>query len=205
MPTSLHPIFDARLDAAEIAVFDLETTGLSSSKNRVIQMAIVQVADGRILDGGWSQFVHPGEDHLPLTDIVKGITKIDDNDLKGQPSMAEVIVEFDKRVGEKFVAGHNIASFDLRFMRKAEERHSVELQTDYYVDTIKLMRKLHPDIESHNLATSARYYGLDVDEEKLHNALVDTKLTAELMLKQFEELAAKNVRTFGQMLTFLQS
>lgn len=201
--SELHPIFDAKLSETAISVFDLETTGLSSSKNRVIQMAIVQVEQAKILDAGWSQFVHPGDDHLPLTDKVTELTKITDGDLVGQPDMSAAIVLFGERVEERFVAGHNIGSFDLKFMRKAEARYGVELQTDYYIDTIKLMRKLHPDLENHKLATCAKFYGLEVDTNNLHNALVDTKLTAELLLKQIEELSENDVSNFGDMLTFL--
>lgn len=199
----LHPIYDAKLSSTEISVFDLETTGLSSSKNRIIQVAIVQIAGGQIVDDGWDQFVHPGEDHLPLTDIVSNLTGITEADLEGQPDMSLVIEEFDQRVGMRFVAGHNVAGFDLKFMRKAEERHDAELQLDYYVDTLKLMRKLHPDLDSHNLASSAAHYGLEVDSDSLHNALVDTRLTAALLLKQIDELKDKGVETFDQMLNFL--
>ena len=203
MPTPPHPIFDAVLLEMPIAVFDLETTGVSSSKDRIIQIAVVPVEAGAVSDEGWDQLVHPGDDHLPLSPFISDLTKITDADLVGQPSMAEVALEFDALVGEKVVAGHNVAAFDLRFMRKVEDRHQLELQTDYYVDTMRLMRKLHPDLENHRLPTCAAYYGLEVDEDGLHNALVDTKLTADLMLKQFEELSGKGVRTFEQMLGFL--
>ena len=46
-------------------------------------------------------------------------------------------------------------------------------------------------------------YGLEFDEDALHDALADTRLCAEVMLKQFSDLKAKNVETFDDMIAFL--
>jgi DNA polymerase III epsilon subunit-like protein len=79
----------------------------------------------------------------------------------------------------------------------------VEVQSDYFIDTLKIMRRLHPDLESKSLSACATHYGIPYDPNNLHDALVDTRLGAEVMLKQFAELADRDVHTFSDMLQFL--
>ena len=198
-----HPLYDESLDKLAISVFDIETTGLFSSHNRIIQIAVVPIDNGKITDDGWVQLVHPGDSHLPLKQIIVDLTGITDDRLNGQPSMDEVIQQFDALVGTRIVAGHNIKAFDLNFMRKAEQRHGIDVQTDYYIDTLILMRKLHPELESHKLKDCGEFYDIDFDEARLHDALEDTKLTAKVLIAQINELKDKDVDTFEDMIRFL--
>lgn len=197
------PIYDARLDEMDIAVFDLETTGRVPSNDRIIQVAIIPVSEAAIAGEGWSQLVNPGNDHLPLDDVIVDLTGIETADLEGQPGMNIVLQEFGNRVGRNVVAGHNVRSFDLPFIRRAERRHNIEVQSDFYVDTLVLVRKLHPDLPSKKLGDVARFYGIDVDEDDLHDALVDTRVCAQVLLNQIAELAQQGVFTFSDMLDYL--
>ncbi|WP_172294004.1 PolC-type DNA polymerase III [Pseudoruegeria sp. HB172150] len=197
-----HPLFDAALIELDIAVFDLETTGLFPHRDRIIQVALVMVDEGEI-GASWEQLVNPGTTHLPLDPVVVGLTGITDARLQGQPGMDEVLPAFGTRVGTRVVAGHNVKVFDIPFVEAAERRHGVEVQTTYYVDTLKLMRRLHPELHRHRLADCASHYGLTFNEGDLHDALVDTELTARVMLKQFGELAERGVITFMDMIEFL--
>ena len=199
----LHPLFDARLDTLKIAVFDIETTGLYPARDRIIQIAVVPFERNDLADGEWSQIVNPGRDHLPLSDLIVNLTGINTVQVENAPPLATVVEEFDRRVGTRVVAGHNIRAFDLKFMRKAERRHGVDLQLDYYIDTIILMRKLHPELSRFNLASCADFYGLDYDPDLLHDALVDTKLTARLLQAQITELSGAGVHTYGDYSRFV--
>lgn len=197
-----HPIFDARLDEMEIAVFDLETTGLRSHSERIIQVAVVHVTANTI-DGEWETFVNPGEDFLPLKPKITELTGIETDDLTGAPDEAQMMAGLSSFVGDRIIAGHNIKFFDIPFVVRAERRTGIDVQTQYYIDTIKLMRRLHPDLGAHTLAASADHYGLPFSAADLHNAMVDTRLTAQVMLKQIEDLSARGVTTFSEMITFL--
>jgi len=197
-----HPLFDAALTDLSIAVFDLETTGLFPSHDRIIQMAVVQVDAGAI-GAAWQQLVHPGADHLPLREIVVDLTGITDTALDGQPDEATVLPVFADKIGTRVVAGHNVKRFDIPFVGKAAQRHGIDVQTTFFIDTLKLMRRLHPDLDGHKLADCATHYGLTFDADALHDALVDTQLCAQVMLRQFEELAALGTVTFSDMIDFL--
>lgn len=200
--TAFHPIYDAKLLDLDIAVFDLETTGLYPSRNAIIQMACVQV-DAGSLGPEWESKVNPGDGPRPIPEFIEDFTGIGDSELDQAPDLSAAMAEFDTWVGTRIVAGHNVAGFDLGFIRRAEQSTGVDVQSDYFIDTLLIMRRLHPDLPQKNLGASARHYGLEVDAESQHDALYDTRLCAQLMLKQFEELAGQGVETFSDMLQFL--
>jgi DNA polymerase III epsilon subunit-like protein len=199
-----NPLFETRLDELDIAVFDLETTGFFPAFDRIIQIAFVPITGGQIEDEAnhreWK--VNPGEDHLPLEDVVEDLTGLTTEVLREQRSIGEVLPEFAEAVGRRVVAGHNVKQFDIPFVRRAEQRVGIDVQTDYYIDTLKLARKLQPELSSHKLSSCALAYGLDVDEESLHDALVDTRLCAQVLLRQIADLAGQDVLTFGDMIDF---
>jgi DNA polymerase-3 subunit alpha (Gram-positive type) len=199
-----HPLFDKPLKEMNIAVFDLETTGLYPHKDRIIQIAVVTVDAAEIEGNGWMQLVHPGDAHLPLRKKIVELTGITDERLKGQPGMAEVLRTFGDIVGTRVVSGHNVKTFDLGFIRRAEMRHGIDVQSDYYIDTLKLMQKLHPELDGHKLFECGDFYGIDYDPNALHDALADTRLCARVLLAQIEELKTKGVDTFEDMIRFLR-
>jgi len=200
--SELHPIYDAKLAAMDIAVFDLETTGLLPSKHAIVQVAAVKVNQSEIGDD-WMSFVDPGAEHRPIPGFIQDFTGIQDDQLNGAPNLKSMMGRFDDFVGTRIVAGHNVGRFDLGFIRRAEVRTGVEVQSDYFIDTLKLMRRLHPDLESKKLAACGTFYGIDFDASSLHDALADTRLGAQVMLKQFDDLQDRGVETFSDMLQFL--
>jgi len=203
MPEQLHPIFDSKLMDLAISVFDLETTGLYAHKDAIIQVAVVNVEAGEI-DAEWMDYVNPGQSHRPISEFITGFTGILDSQLTTAPTLVQAMQKFDEFVGTRIVAGHNISNFDLNFIRRAEVKTGVEVQSVYYIDTLKLMRSLHPELPSKKLLDCGRFYEIDFNEEELHNALADTRLGASVMLKQFEELANQGIFTFSDMLGFIR-
>ena len=200
-----HPLYDTQLNQLDIAVFDLETTGLYPSLDRIIQIALVLISQGQIEgDANHREWkVNPGEDYLPLEDIVHDLTGISDDELREAPAINLVLAEFGEAVGRRVVAGHNVQQFDLPFVRRAESRLGIDVQTDYYIDTLKLARKIRPQQPGHTLAQCAGAYGIDFDENELHDALVDTRVCARLLLRQIDDLAERGIHTFGEMIGLL--
>jgi DNA polymerase-3 subunit alpha (Gram-positive type) len=196
-------LYETELSELSIAAFDLETTGLYPSRHRIIQIAFVPIADGAIESQGRVWKVNPGDDQFPIDPVVLDLTHLDEDELRQSPTIEQVLPEFGELVGTRIVAGHNVKRFDLPFVRRAEGRVGVDVQTDYYIDTLSLARKLKPDQPNHKLATCAAEYGIPFDENALHDALVDTRLCADLLLCQIEDLGQRHVDTFGEMIDFL--
>lgn len=200
----MSDLFDTKLGEMEIAVFDLETTGRVPSKDAIIQMAVVRVDSGAIANE-WSTLVDPGEAHRPIPEFIEGFTGIQDETLDGQPDLRSAMTGFDNFVDRRVVAGHNIKSFDLKFITRAEGNTGIDVQSDLYIDTLRIMRKLHPDLDGKSLSESGEFYGIDFDPDSLHDALADTRLNAGVLLAQIAELRESGVETFGDMLSFLTS
>ncbi len=196
------PLYETKLIELEAAVFDLETSGLLPSKDRIIQIAVVLFDQGQPTDNEWVQLVFPGDEHLPLEPIITQITGIASDSLQGQPTIDAVLAEFDQRVERRVVSGHNVKRFDLPFIRRAESRTGIDVQSDFYIDTLLLAQRLHPG-RPHTLADEGRHYGIEFDEEELHDALADTRLCAQVLAEQIKELADHSVQTFGDMIDWL--
>lgn len=198
------PLYNTHLSELEIAVFDLETTGLMPSKDQIIQVAVVLFNQGQPVDTetDWMQLVFPGDDHLPLEDIVTELTGITTDSLRDQPSIDAVLKDFDGLVGRRIVSGHNIKRFDLPFIRRAESHTGIDVQSDFYIDTLMLAKKLHPG-RPHKLSDEGRYYGIDFNEDDLHDALADTRLCAQVLAAQIKELNDLDITTFGDIIDWL--
>jgi len=194
-------IFKQPLDKLDIAVFDLETTGLSPTKDHILQIALVHINNGALSGRECEWKINPGN-HIDIPEEILALTGLDEKELRTSPHLAEIFPLFGEAVGNSVVAGHNVKRFDLRFIRSAERRFSMN-GNKYYIDTCLLSRRLNPNQTNHKLETCARAYGLEFDSDSLHDALADTRLCARLLLHQFESLRKTGVHTFKDLITFL--
>lgn len=170
----------------EFVVFDTETTGLSRTKNNVIQIAALRVKDGVVLDS-FNQLCKPDD---PIYQNIYELTGISNSMVKDCPSSREVANMFRKWAGENAIfAGHNIRTFDMPFLYKYSDFQN------QYIDTLKIAREvlpiaLHPDLPNHKLGTLNEYFHLD--ETVAHRADEDVAMNAGVMYKLFELVKARH-------------
>ena len=103
-------------------VFDIETTGFSPIKNRIIEIGAVRVTDGKIVDK-FSTFVNP---EVPIPYDIEQLTSINDGMVISAPTIEEVLPEFLAFCEGAVMVAHN-ASFDISFikeMRDGRDSHS---------------------------------------------------------------------------------
>lgn len=101
----------------EYAVVDVETTGLASWEDRILEIGIVTADGDGNPTGTWSTLIDPGR---PVTaTFIHGIT---DADIKSAPRFSEVLPQVVRLLAGRIIVGHNIP-FDLAFMN-AEFRRS---------------------------------------------------------------------------------
>ena len=156
---------------------DVETSGLSTRRHRILQVGVVTVElDGTVVDD-WSSLVAlrwPWSRTGPRR--VHGITR---RTLRGAPRVGEVVPELrDRLAGHVFVA-HNV-EFDAAFIERAADRAHVPLTLGHRLCTLRLSRRLDPERRlTHGLAdVCARY---DVPLEHHHDALADARATAAVL------------------------
>src|SRR5690606_7185535 len=101
------------LKAAEYVVFDIETTGLSVTGSKIIELAAVRMKEGREL-ARFSTFVNP---HEPIPHHISQLTGITDDMVKDAPDIEPVLRDFLAFVGDAVLVAHN-ARFDIGFIRE---------------------------------------------------------------------------------------
>ena len=96
----------------DYVLFDLETTGTSSNYDEVIEISAVKVQSGVIVDE-FSQLVNPGKSIPYAASMVNHIT---DDMVAEAPEFEEILQAFMDFVGDSILVGHNINSFDMKFL-----------------------------------------------------------------------------------------
>ena len=152
---------------------DIETTGLNSVKDSIIEVATITFEDANILDE-YSSLVNP-EREIP--ELITNITGITDEMVADAPTMFSIRSRLRPKLGDHVLVGHNV-EFDLSFLR--EERLALG---NHRVDTVTLATILFPEAGRFNLEYLAIYLNLpNFGEEQTHRALDDAELTLELFL-----------------------
>ncbi|MEP7293101.1 MAG: exonuclease domain-containing protein, partial [Chloroflexota bacterium] len=152
----------------ELVAVDLETTGLDSSRDEIIEIGAVRFRDGIVIDE-FSVLVDPGR---PLPTLITSLTGLRDEDLIGAPKIAAVIPQLLTFVGSSPWMAHNV-SFDAGFLN----RQGI-LQNNLRIDTYELASVLLPRAPRYNLTSLTSLFGFDIGSA--HRALYDAKATAYL-------------------------
>lgn len=162
----------------EIIAFDLETTGLSPSKDRIVEIGALKLKNREIIE----EFHTLVDPEIPIPEAVTAIHGITDDKVIGAPKEEEAVRKFIEFAGSAVLTAHN-ADFDTSFIRAACERRGIEYKFSY-VDTLALCRAALPHLKNHKLDTVAKEYKLgDFDH---HHALDDTRILAGIFLKLIE-------------------
>lgn len=172
----------AALKAKDYVILDTETTGLSRTADRIIEIGMLKCVDDKAVET-YTTFVDP-DMHIPTK--ISRLTGITDVDVKGAPQFDAIADEVIAFIGDLPVVGHNV-HFDAG-MLTSELNY---LGLDYVfntIDTVALSRKAFPELHDHKLRTLIDYLDL-ADHEQQHRALDDAEVTHRLFLKCKEALA----------------
>lgn len=176
------------------AVVDVETSGLSQRRHRILQIGAVLVeADGTELDR-WSTLVKlrwPWQRVGPTH--IHGITR---PMLRDAPRLPSVLDELARRLDGAVFTAHN-AQFDAAFIERAA-RHRPAFELGPRLCTLRMSRRLDPDRQqSHRLIDVAERY--DVALTNPHDALADAAATAAVLPHL---LAAHRITDESQLTAF---
>jgi ATP-dependent DNA helicase DinG len=158
-----------------IVALDIETTGLDSEKDAIIEIGAVRFTDKRV-ENEWSTFVNPGKRIPPFITQLTGIT---DQMVLRAPMIHDVLDDLQTFVGNSPVLGHNVR-FDLAFLR----RYGV-LHNNTSLDTYEMAAVLLPGASRYNLGSLTQALG--VPYPATHRALDDARATRGVFLRLYEE------------------
>lgn len=168
----------------DYTVFDLETTGIHPDYDAIIEISAVKVAGGAVVDT-FSSLVNPGRSIPYGATRVNGIT---DEMVANEPALDVLFPKFLQFIGGDILVGHNIHSFDMKFIWKAAESLFGQTVGNDYIDTLSMARKCLPALSHHKLVDIAAHY--QISTEGAHRALNDCMMNQQC----FERMAKENVQ-----------
>ena len=177
---------DKKIDEEEFVVFDIETTGLNSHTNKIIEIGAVKIKAGRIIDR-YSQLINPG---ISIPYHITEITSITNEQVANQPKIDEVIGKFVEFIGDAVLVAHN-APFDMGFIKRdIKEYLNIDLENSV-IDTLQMARDLFPDLKKYGLGDLNKSLGLAL--EKHHRAVDDSQATANMFIIFLEKYKEKGI------------
>lgn len=166
-------------------VIDVETTGRSPQWDHIIEVAAVKISDGQEV-GRFSSLIQPPS--MPggafVDDFIAALTGITDEMLESAPFAPDVLAEFASFVGDTPVVGHYVG-FDINFLYDSFDRYLDRPFSNDYIDTLRVARKLHPEMPRHRLADLVDHFG--VTHNDAHRAMSDVEATTECFARLKDE------------------
>lgn len=186
---TLPMVRDCKTGAIEdttFVVFDLETFGLNSHKNEIIEIGAIKLKGTRIVDT-FSSFVNPKK---IIPKRISELTHITQDMVDNAPTIEDVLPKFLEFTKDAVMVAHNSA-FDMGFIRRDAKKY---MGIDYkppIIDTLQMARDLYPDLKGYNLDRLNKIFKLSLENH--HRAIDDAQSTAKLFIMFLEKYIENGV------------
>lgn len=151
-------------------IIDLETTGLNPSKDLIIEIGAIKVAESIDI---YTRIVNQTEKFPKLPDLIKQLTGIDEVQMKAGENEAKAIADLVKFIGDSVIIGYNI-NFDINFINEALKKMGSGSLTNKTYDVMKYVKKDKMFIANYKLETVLKEY--DINTHVPHRALEDARI-----------------------------
>ena len=187
------------LQKLSYVVVDTETTGgRHGSGDRITEIAAVVVRDGEIVEL-FETLVNP---ERPIPYFVSQLTNITWDMVRDKPTFDRVVPDVMRVLeGNVFVA-HNMM-FDWRFVTSELSRSTGRKLQGRRLCTVKMARKVLPQLSRRSLDHIARYYGVEI--HRRHRAGGDALATAKCLLRMLSDLGDRGCTTWGDLEALLRA
>jgi len=173
-----------------LCFFDLETTGINITQDRIIEIAVIKVMPGGEIIRK-SNLVNPG---IPILAESTAIHGISNEDVADKPTFKEIARDYVRFFEGADLAGFNILKFDVPMLVEEFLRAGVEF--DYSRKKLIDAQKIFHLMEKRTLSAAFKFYcGKEMDNA--HSAETDTQATMDVLMAQIERYENQDV-TDGQ-------
>ena len=163
-----------------IVFFDLETTGLSTTRSRIVEIAMVRQWDNGAREF-WSHLVNPQE---PIPAAASAVHGWRDSDVQGQPTFRQLAADIVAFIGPHDLGGHNLLRYDLPLLQAELQRAGrppLGMAHRRVVDTLVIFRRLEP----HTLDKAIGFYCKpEIQDLPRHRATGDALASLEVFCSQ---------------------
>lgn len=166
--------------------FDIETTGLNPLENEIIEIGALKVRDGKVADR-FIEFIRP---LAPISPMITNLTGITNEMVAGAKTRCQVVGDFLDFCENDVLIGHNVI-FDYSFVKCSAMQDGLAFEK-MGIDTLKIAKKVHTDLESKSLGSLCSHY--HIENKAAHRAYHDALATAKLyqtLAHYFEEADPK--------------
>jgi len=164
-------------------ILDTETTGLSADKDRIVEIACIELSNHIPTKNIFHTFINPETKVSADAFSVHGYS---DEFLSNKPKFKEIVKNFLDFIKEKKLVIHN-ADFDLGFLNNELRRLNVKpiLKSDV-VDTLQIARSKFPGV-GNSLDALCKRYKINVEAREKHSALVDCHLLSKVYIELIDK------------------
>jgi DNA polymerase-3 subunit epsilon len=151
----------------KLAFVDIETTGTSAIADRIIEIAIIRVENGCVVEE-FETLLNPETFISPYIEAITGITQ---RQVEDAPVFATVIPKVTSILKDCLFIAHNVR-FDYSFIKRELARHEISFTAPRFC-TVKLSRTLYPNSPRHDLDSVIARHNIQI--EKRHRAMDDAR------------------------------
>ncbi len=183
------------LDGLEYLVVDLETTGGSAGRgHRVTEIAALAVSGRGEIREEYRTLVNPERTIPPF---VSRLTNITWSMVRDAPRFHEIAEDVLRLLDGRVFVAHN-ATFDRSFLAMELERCTGEPMPDVRVlCTLKLARKVLPELRRRSLDSLAFYYGVEIADR--HRAYGDARATVDVLVRLLRHCEEREVYHWDEL------
>ncbi len=162
-------------------ILDTETTGLSIDKDRVVEIACIELQNHLPTKNIFHKYINPEDIKVsPGAFETHGYT---DQFLSTKPKFREIVKEFTDFIKDKKLIIHN-ADFDVGILNHELKRLNLpSIKKEQVIDTLNIAREKFPGSTSNNLNALCKKFKIDISEREKHTALLDCQLLAKVYIE----------------------
>lgn len=174
-------------------VLDTETTGLDTTKDRIVQIGAVRIQGGESVEGDiFDRLVNPERQIPPASTEIHGIS---DADVAQAPGFANTMSELSEWFGASLLVGFSIG-FDVAVLQAEHKRAGLPWRAPRFLDVQDLLMFAAPQLPQHSMEVAAEW--LNIEIEGRHTALGDARATAEIYLALIPLLTKRGIVSLAQ-------
>ena len=165
----------------DFVAIDIETTGLDSSRDEIIELAATHFKSGKIQD----QFSTLVRLRRGMPKYIEFLTHINSDDLSTAPEAKSALQDFFSFVGNSILVGHNVP-FDIGFINYHSALNKGAILTNKFWDTQEISRVYFPFVSDHKLSTMLKFF--HIKPETAHRATADAEASGLLLIAMTEHI-----------------